>query len=307
MTLARTQTRFHRIRTLLEQRTPRSRWREIVWEVGLFGFKQAWACCFGAVMLALVMGTKYLYPAHAWLARYDFLFLAALGVQVILLLTRMETVREAKVILVFHVVGTGMELFKTHVGSWTYPELAGGHAFFHVGHVPLFSGFMYASVGSYLARATRILDMRYTRYPRRVWTFALAGAIYANFFAHHFMADLRWVLFAAIAVVFGRTWVYYRPHRTWRRMPLVMGFSLVALFIFAAENIGTFAHAWVYPNQRGGWEPVRLGMFGSWLLLMIISFVLVTLAKAPQEPPLGALVETGLVAGEAAAVPGAEA
>ena len=34
----------------------------------------------------------------------------------------METWDEAKVILMFHVVGTGMELFKTAAGSWIYPE-----------------------------------------------------------------------------------------------------------------------------------------------------------------------------------------
>lgn len=290
MTLARTQTRFHRIRTLLEQRRPRSRTREIIWEVCLFGFKQAWACMFGVLMLSLVLATKFLWPPHAPLARYDFLFLAALSAQILLLVLRMETVREAKVILVFHVVGTMMELFKTHVGSWSYPGVDSGTCFFHVGQVPLFSGFLYASVGSYLARATRILDMRYERYPRQVWTFALAAGIYANFFAHHFIADLRWVLFAAVAVVFGPTWVYYKPHLKWRKLPLVMGFGLVALFIFAAENIGTFASAWVYPHQKHGWEPVRLGMFGSWLLLMIISFVLVTLAHRPETPPAEALL-----------------
>src|SRR5580704_2439127 len=99
----------------------------------------------------------------------------------------METVREAKVILIFHIVGTLMELFKTDVGSWTYPE----SNFFRIGHVPLFSGFMYSSVGSYLARVTRIFDIRYTRYPNTYATVALAILIYANFFTHHFIADLR--------------------------------------------------------------------------------------------------------------------
>ena len=35
---------------------------------------------------------------------------------------RLETWEEAKVIFVFHVVGTAMEIFKTSVGSWIYPE-----------------------------------------------------------------------------------------------------------------------------------------------------------------------------------------
>jgi uncharacterized membrane protein YoaT (DUF817 family) len=67
-------------------------------------------------------------------------------------------------------------------------------------------------------------------------------------------------------------------------MPLLLGFGLVALFIWAAENIGTFATVWVYPNQRHGWQLVRLGKYGSWLLLMIISFVLVTLVHPPRLP-----------------------
>src|SRR5580700_2011125 len=161
--LARKQTRFHAIRVRLERHRSNGRVEAFSWEFALFVFKQAWACLFGGILLSLILLTKYFWPMHARLARYDFLFLAALIVQALLLILRMETVREAKVILVFHVVGTLMELFKTSVGSWTYPE----HNFFRIGHVPLFSGFMYASVGSFLARSTRILDMRYTRYPNK--------------------------------------------------------------------------------------------------------------------------------------------
>jgi len=98
-------------------------------------------------------------------------------VQALLLILRMETVQESKVILIFHIVGTLMELFKTHVGSWTYPE----HNFFRIGHVPLFSGFMYASVGSFIARTSRILDLRYSHYPDKRFTVVLAILIYANF------------------------------------------------------------------------------------------------------------------------------
>jgi uncharacterized membrane protein YoaT (DUF817 family) len=285
--LAYTKTRFHAVRVRFENHVPGSRFRGFLWELFLFVFKQGWACLFGGLLLSLVLVTKWLWPAHAWLARYDFLFLAALLVQVLLLVLRMETVREAKVILMFHVVGTGMELFKTSVGSWTYPEAS----FFHLGHVPLFSGFMYASVGSYLARVSRIVDMRYTRYPNVKWTAVLAGLIYVNFFTHHFLPDIRILLFVLVAVVFGPTWVYFRPYREWRRMPLLLGFCLVALFIWAAENIGTFATAWVYPNQRNGWEMVNFSKYGAWFLLMIISFVLVSFAHRPQLPPVEVVAE----------------
>ena len=42
----------------------------------------------------------------------------------------------------FHLVGTVMELFKTHAGSWVYPEAS----VLHIGAVPLFSGFIGAAV-----------------------------------------------------------------------------------------------------------------------------------------------------------------
>ena len=58
-------------------------------------------------------------------------------------------------------------------------------------------------------------------------------------------------------------------------MPLLLGLVLVALFIWFAENMGTFARAWVYPSQGDGWHPVSLAKLGSWYLLMLISFVLV--------------------------------
>jgi uncharacterized membrane protein YoaT (DUF817 family) len=275
-----TKSRFHAVRLRLENHVPTSKTNAFVWEFCLFVFKQGWACLFGAILLGLELLTKWRWPVHPLLARYDFLFLAALTVQALLLVLRMETVREAKVILVFHVVGTLMELFKISVGSWTYPE----HNFFRIGHVPLFSGFMYASVGSFLARSTRILQLRYTGYPAKWVTVALAALIYANFFTHHFLSDMRVALFVLVALAFGRTWVYYRPYQKVRRMPLLLGFGLVALFIWIAENVGTFAGIWAYPHQSEQWHMVRPGKYGAWLLLMIISFILVTLVHPPKLP-----------------------
>src|SRR3546814_9164777 len=99
-----------------------------------------------------------------------------------------------------------MELFKTAAGSWIYPEAS----LLHIGAVPLFSGFMYAAVGSYLARVWRIFDFRFSNYPRRSSTWLLAGAVYVNFFAHHWTFDFRYLLFLATALLFWRTRVYFR-------------------------------------------------------------------------------------------------
>lgn len=287
-----THTRFEAIRRRLEAFDPGTGWRLWLYEFALFGFKQGWACLFGALMLALLLGTHFLYPADASLSRYDFLTLAAVAIQAGMLAFRLETWSEAKVILIFHVVGTVMELFKTAAGSWIYPE----PSLLRIGGVPLFSGFMYAAVGSYIARVWRIFDFRYSNYPPRWTTWLLAAAIYVNFFAHHWTVDIRWLLFAATALLFWRTRVHFRNWREHRWMPLLLGFFLVALFIWFAENIGTFARAWSYPGQENGWEMVGIAKLGSWYLLMLISFVLVSLVqpiRTPAAPRVEAERETG--------------
>src|SRR5262249_58899043 len=83
---------------------------------------EAWACLFGALLLGLLIATHLAYPRGAWLARYDFLVLAAVAIQGAMLAFRLETREEAQVIFLFHAVGTAMEIFKTSVGSWLYPE-----------------------------------------------------------------------------------------------------------------------------------------------------------------------------------------
>ena len=273
-------TRFEAVRLRLEAFDPGTGWRLWLYEFLLFGFKQGWACLFGGLLLALLLGTHLFYPDSPPLHRYDFLTLAAIAIQAGMLAFRLETWREARVILIFHVVGTVMELFKTQAGSWTYPEAS----VLHIGAVPLFSGFMYAAVGSYIARVWRIFDFRFSHYPPAWITWLLAAAIYANFFTHHFTIDIRWGLFAATAAIFWRTRVHFRNWRAHRWMPLLVGFGLVALFIWFAENIATFANAWNYPGQENKWRMVSLAKYGSWYLLMLISFVLVTLEQLVRTP-----------------------
>ena len=253
-------------------------WPSLI-EFLVFGLKQAWACLFGGLFLGIVLLTKLLWPDQLPLARYDFLFLAAVAIQLGMLAFKLEKPSEAVVILLFHIVGTAMELFKTSHGSWAYPD----PAFLKLGAVPLFSGFMYAAVGSYIARVTRIFDFEYSNYPATWKTMLLAAAIYINFFAHHYVWDARWLLFAATALMFFRTSVHYRVFRHRHRMNLLLGFALVALFIWLAENLATWSKVWIYPNQANGWALVSVGKYGSWYLLMIISFVLVNLVHKPKQ------------------------
>lgn len=265
------ETRFGWIRRRLEEFTPPAGLASWVYEFALFGFKQGWACLFGALLLVLLFGTHLFYPASAPVARYDFLVIAAVLIQLAMLGFRLETIEEAKVIFAFHAVGTVMEIFKTANGSWTYPEAS----LLRIGGVPLFSGFMYAAVGSYIARIWRIFDFRFTHYPPKWMTIALAIAIYVNFFSHHWLPDIRLLLFAVGAVLFWRTRIYFTVWRVPRWMPLILGWFLVALFIWFAENIATFSRAWVYPDQSEKWSLVSPAKLGAWYLLMYISFVLV--------------------------------
>ncbi|PHY18151.1 DUF817 domain-containing protein [Caulobacter sp. BP25] len=265
----------------------RSRRRGYAYEFLLFGLKQAWACLFGGLMLALLVGTKLFWPEHAPLARYDFLVIASVAIQGLLLALKLERWDEALVIFIFHVVGTVMELFKTAQGSWIYPE----PSLLRIGGVPLFTGFMYACVGSYIARIWRLFDVTFVRYPPLWTTHVLAVLIYVNFFTHHYVTDIRLGLFALSALLFGRTWFLFTPDETPRRMPMLMGALLVSLFIWFAENLGTFAGAWIYPSQAAGWRMVPIEKMGAWYLLMLISFVLVTLVHRPVEARVAGIRE----------------
>lgn len=236
-----------------------------------FGLKQAWACLFGALLLGLLIVTYWAYPASAPLARHDLLFVAAVAIQIVMLRLRLETLDEAKVILIFHVIGTIMEVHKTAIGSWAYPEAS----LFRIGGVPLFTGFMYAAVGSYLARVWRLFDFRFTRHPPLAALALLSAAIYANFLTNYRLPDIRLGLILAAAVLFARSTIYFKVWVVHRRMPLLLGLTLVALFIWFAENIGTATGTWLYPSQRLRWSLVPLSKLSSWFLLMIISYTLV--------------------------------
>jgi len=241
-------------------------------EFGMFVLKQGWAALFGALLLAAILISKAIWQPDWPLTRYDALFVFALGTQILFLVLRLESLDEAKVILIYHFVGTVMEIFKLHMGSWDYPD----QGLAEIAGVPLFSGFMYAAIGSYMARVIRIFDMQFAPYPPYWITLVLAALIYGNFFTHHFLPDIRMALFAATLLVFWRTRIWFFIGQNPRWMPLPVAAFLSAIFIWIAENIGTFTATWTYAGQGVG-DFVSFGKFGSWYLLLYVSFVLVTL------------------------------
>jgi len=108
---------------------------------------------------------------------------------------------------------------------------------------------------------------------------SLAALIYANFFTHHAIADLRWYLAAGALGLYSRSVVVFRPLDRDRRMPLPLAFVLVGFFIWLAENLGTFFDIGRYPNQLGAWSAVQIGVWSSWSLLVIMTFTIISNLK----------------------------
>jgi uncharacterized membrane protein YoaT (DUF817 family) len=194
-------------------------------------------------------------------------------------LSKRETKDEIKVICVFHLIGFALEVFKTRMGSWAYPE----DAYTKAAGVPLYSGFMYASVASYVCQAWRNFNLEVFGWPGVRWAAPFAAIVYGNFFSHHWLPDLRWMLVCAVFVVFRRTVVQYRVAGRAYAMPLVLSFGLIGLFVWGAENIATYYGAWQYPNQKNGWHLVHTSKITSWFLLVIITVVIVAQLKRVKE------------------------
>jgi uncharacterized membrane protein YoaT (DUF817 family) len=236
-----------------------------------FGAKEARACLFAGLFFAAV----FLMPRHGLMGvpRYDALLILALAIRGLMLWARLETLDEAKSICLFHVVGFALEVFKTSAGiqSWSYPDFAYTKLF----GVPLFSGFMYAAVGSYIIQAWRLFDLRIRHHPPYWMANLVAVAIYANFFTHHYIGDFRWYLTACVLGLYARATVVFRPFDRDRSMPLLLAFVLIGFFIWLAENVATFFGVWSYPHQIGAWAIVHIGKWSSWSLLVIMTFTIV--------------------------------
>ena len=232
-----------------------------------FAWLEAKACAFAVVIFAGLAVSNWV-PLPV--ARYDALLAYGILATLAFWLLRLETGREVLGTLAFHVTGLAFEMVKVRLGSWEYPE----QAWTKVAGVPLYSGFMYAAVGSYIARAWRLFDLRLTRY--RPWpTAVLAVLVYANFITHHVIADLRVVLAVLLLAATWGTWVHFTVATTRYRMPLSVSFVLIGFFLWLAENVSTIFEAYRYPDQADGWTMVHVGKLGSWALLVVVSFVLV--------------------------------
>lgn len=244
-----------------------------------FGIKEARACLFVGLFFTAVFSVPRV--GILGVPRYDVLLFLALAIQAWMVWAKLETIDELKAITIFHLVGFVLEVFKTSSGikSWTYPDFAYTKVF----GVPLFSGFMYAAVGSYIIQAWRLLELRILHHPPYWMAGLIAFVIYANFFTHHYIGDYRWYITACALGLYARSTVVFRPLDRERKMPLLLSFVLIGFFIWLAENISTFFGIWKYPNQLGAWSAVHIGKWSSWSLLVIMTFTIVANLKHVKE------------------------
>ncbi|MFE7413843.1 DUF817 domain-containing protein [Streptomyces laurentii] len=236
-----------------------------------FGWSQTRACAFAIALLSGV-AVSTLLPGLP-IARYDLLVVYGVLLTLLFWSRGWESGRDVAVIAVCHVVGLAFELVKVSLGSWSYPE----PAVLKFAGVPLYGGFLYAAVGSYVCRAWHLLDLELVRYRPRAMAL-VAAAVYANFFTHHWLPDLRWPLAALLLAATAGTWVRFTVRGVRRRHPLALSFVLIGFFLWLAENLATYVGAWRYPYQLHGWQPVGPEKFGAWALLISVTFVLAALA-----------------------------
>ncbi|AOR61867.1 DUF817 domain-containing protein [Pectobacterium wasabiae] len=240
-----------------------------------FGVKEARACIFVGLFFLAVFSV----PKAGWFSipRYDLLLIFAILIQGWMVASKLETWDELKAVTLFHLVGFALEVFKTSSGirSWSYPDFAYTKLF----GVPLFAGFMYASVGSYIIQSWRLFDLKIRHHPPYWLATLVAILIYANFFTHHYIGDYRWYIAALAVGLYARATVIFTPYDRERRMPLSLAFILIGFFIWLAENISTFFSIWSYPEQLGAWSMVHVGKWSSWALLVIMTFTIVIYLK----------------------------
>lgn len=250
----------------------------------MFVLKHLWAGLFGGVLMVAIALSALLWPPHWPVARYDALFVIALTTQGIFALYRLESRDEAAALIVFSLLGLGLEWFNTARGTWSYPQ----EGLIAIGHVPLFVGFMYAAVGLCILRMIRIFEMRFAPFPAPVFALALAAIIYANFFLQHYWLDIRPALFAATALIFWRTRIWFTPckGRRWS-MPMLLSLLASALGVWLAENLGTLTSTWLYNNQSQG-GMVSLATLGSWYLFLCVALIvsLLVMPQATRRNPL---------------------
>lgn len=238
---------------------------------------QAIACTFPFILVALIAITKFV-PSLP-IARYDLLFILCVVVQIAMVKFKLETWRDAAVVAIFHLLGLLLEIYKVNQGSWSYPE----PSVLSIAGAPLYSGFMHASVASYMCLAWKKLELRSTDWPSPLISLSTAALVYAQFFFPNWPAIVRIAMLVVVCLIFVRSQVHYTVISQRWRMPMPSAFLLIGFMIWIAENIATYFGAWKYPYQLEFWQPVHAMKIVSWTLLMMVSLAIVAEYKRRSQ------------------------
>ncbi len=97
--------------------------RRLATEFLYFGLKELRACLFVGLFFAAVLTVPR--AGFPGVSRYDALLIIAIAIQAWMVITGLETLDELKAISLFHLIGLGLEIFKTSdsIRSWSYPEV----------------------------------------------------------------------------------------------------------------------------------------------------------------------------------------
>ncbi|MBS1703211.1 MAG: DUF817 family protein [Armatimonadetes bacterium] len=240
-----------------------------------FFVKQVQASVFALFIFSMLAVSQWQHVVP----RYDFMLAACLAMQVYMVWSKLETKKELVAVTAFHGVGLALELYKVRHGSWTYPEFA----YTKFSGVPLYSGFMYASVASYVFQAYRVFGLEFTRMPRKAWALLGVGLIYINFFTAKTFGDNRiWIILALLAM-FLPSQAHFTCREGRFRMPMPVAFGLIGFFVWVGENLCTYLGAWLYPHQMDGWELVGATKIVSWSMMVMVAFVLIWTWKERGE------------------------
>lgn len=257
---------FYSILLGREEESNNSLFYKPIIEFLLFGFKQVIGITFG---LSLVLGFLLTMNSNY---RYDILFIYALCIQVLLYKINFERKRDILVVTIFHLIGLSMELIEVSLNhSWSYNSTG----FFYIASVPIFTGFMYASVGSFMAKEFKLLRLRLVNMPSNKVLIILSIMIYINFILNNHIYDFRYILLIATVIIYRKSSLYFTPSLKEYKFNIPLAFLLIGFFIWIAENISTYLGIWTYPNQVPVWHFVHLSKITSWMLLSIVSFNLV--------------------------------
>ncbi len=228
--------------------------------------------CLISVFFPILLGIGFLITLKIP-HKFDLLFIYAIIIQIILVKIKYETLRETLVILIFHLIGLTMEIVEVRInGSWTYHADGTWLALFGI---PLFTGFMYASMGSFASKAYDEMKMKIDNYPKNKYLYPYSLFVYLNFMTNNHIFDFRWILMATIILLIWKCKINFKLLDRIFWMPANIACGLTAFFILIVENIATYLRVWSYPNQIHGWKIVGFDKFTSWYLLFAVSFIVV--------------------------------